>query len=42
MSHPVWVCGLKLLATGDYKGVAVSHPVWVCGLKLNHNLYLKW
>ena len=34
MSHPVWVCGLKLII-GTAEAVPVwSHPVWVCGLKL--------
>ena len=34
VSHPMWVCGLKLdviLSQGKY---ALSHPMWVCGLKL--------
>ena len=34
MSHPVWVCGLKLLAQLQACIVILSHPVWVCGLKL--------
>ena len=33
-SHPVWVCGLKLLHHCQCAEVARSHPVWVCGLKL--------
>ena len=34
MSHPSWVCGLKLVKYNyQYKGVT-SHPSWVCGLKL--------
>ena len=33
MSHPVWVCGLKLNIE-QMEGEAIrSHPVWVCGLK---------
>ena len=33
MSHPVWVCGLKLaiVLVGIIRDM--SHPVWVCGLK---------
>ena len=33
MSHPVWVCGLKLLHTDRVHLWDKSHPVWVCGLK---------
>ena len=33
MSHPVWVRGLKLLASGQNSKWMVSHPVWVRGLK---------
>ena len=35
LSHPAWVCGLKL--TDDDKIIlhASSHPAWVCGLKLH-------
>ena len=34
MSHPAWVCGLKLGDT-NYRNIGVgSHPAWVCGLKL--------
>ena len=32
-SHPVWVCGLKLLHTDRIHFWNQSHPVWVCGLK---------
>ena len=38
-SHPVWVCGLKLLTNGFTLERVVSHPVWVCGLKLEGNNY---
>ena len=34
-SHPVWVCGLKLIGVDEMKTLEESHPVWVCGLKLN-------
>ena len=34
-SHPVWVCGLKLVAHQGIEPWGVSHPVWVCGLKLD-------
>ena len=33
MSHPVWVCGLKLQSGSYSAGDTWSHPVWVCGLK---------
>ena len=33
MSHPVWVCGLKLESTPGVIKQRRSHPVWVCGLK---------
>ena len=33
-SHPVWVCGLKLMFLLFYFKCCESHPVWVCGLKL--------
>ena len=33
-SHPVWVCGLKLLRLAENRIFLRSHPVWVCGLKL--------
>ena len=36
VSHPVWVCGLKLRVPGTIKRDARSHPVWVCGLKRNN------
>ena len=32
-SHPVWVCGLKLLLLLIMLMSLESHPVWVCGLK---------
>ena len=34
LSHPSWVCGLKLLITEYPVELAESHPSWVCGLKL--------
>ena len=34
-SHPVWVCGLKLVKMLVIFSVITSHPVWVCGLKLH-------
>ena len=37
-SHPVWVCGLKLLRSPRIKSIWMSHPVWVCGLKPNNHL----
>ena len=33
MSHPVWVCGLKLIVKTTITKQLQSHPVWVCGLK---------
>ena len=33
MSHPVWVCGLKLVFYSLANFPVMSHPVWVCGLK---------
>ena len=33
LSHPVWVCGLKLHKTIAISEGWLSHPVWVCGLK---------
>ena len=33
MSHPVWVCGLKLMHMHHVILILKSHPVWVCGLK---------
>ena len=33
-SHPVWVCGLKLVLPVSGCSPIMSHPVWVCGLKL--------
>ena len=34
MSHPTWVCGLKLFVRGNAVISEKSHPTWVCGLKL--------
>ena len=33
MSHPAWVCGLKLKNVGILRIPQRSHPAWVCGLK---------
>ena len=33
MSHPSWVCGLKLCVVGLDGCQFWSHPSWVCGLK---------
>ena len=33
MSHPSWVCGLKLSDGAEMCDVTMSHPSWVCGLK---------
>ena len=33
MSHPAWVCGLKLTYTQQAGLMILSHPAWVCGLK---------
>ena len=33
MSHPAWVCGLKLIGRGANDATTSSHPAWVCGLK---------
>ena len=33
MSHPAWVCGLKLARMVYVIGALRSHPAWVCGLK---------
>ena len=33
LSHPTWVCGLKLKNVEYGKEKAMSHPTWVCGLK---------
>ena len=35
-SHPMWVCGLKLLEHCDISWCYMSHPMWVCGLKQNN------
>ena len=34
MSHPSWVCGLKLIIINLKISELLSHPSWVCGLKL--------
>ena len=34
LSHPAWVCGLKLKRYHSDMTLAESHPAWVCGLKL--------
>ena len=36
VSHPVWVCGLKLAVLYRCSVSLLSHPVWVCGLKLRN------
>ena len=33
MSHPTWVCGLKLKNNKYDDDRDRSHPTWVCGLK---------
>ena len=33
MSHPSWVCGLKLSIRCSLSARRRSHPSWVCGLK---------
>ena len=33
MSHPAWVCGLKLDIMLKELNIVKSHPAWVCGLK---------
>ena len=33
MSHPSWVCGLKLACFTTLIKKCLSHPSWVCGLK---------
>ena len=38
VSHPVWVCGLKLRLILCVCLLHWSHPVWVCGLKLPQKL----
>ena len=35
MSHPSWVCGLKLPSLVSKYRPSESHPSWVCGLKLD-------
>ena len=34
MSHPIWVCVLKLITSAPLFRKAKSHPIWVCVLKL--------
>ena len=34
LSHPAWVCGLKLISVIIFATGSGSHPAWVCGLKL--------
>ena len=34
LSHPSWVCGLKLGKPRTMRFEGRSHPSWVCGLKL--------
>ena len=33
LSHPAWVCGLKLSFLMNTIIALTSHPAWVCGLK---------
>ena len=33
LSHPSWVCGLKLCINIHLLSNHLSHPSWVCGLK---------
>ena len=33
LSHPAWVCGLKLVVFFAPDETDTSHPAWVCGLK---------
>ena len=40
MSHPAWVCGLKLFHPAYSPCVYASHPAWVCGLKQYIQNYL--
>ena len=39
MSHPSWVCGLKLIIEATITKELQSHPSWVCGLKLPCAVY---
>ena len=39
MSHPAWVCGLKLTVVRQYIWNDWSHPAWVCGLKQEVQCY---
>ena len=41
MSHPSWVCGLKLYEDMYLSRGKASHPSWVCGLKLGTNHWLQ-
>ena len=40
MSHPSWVCGLKLISGSTQNRQRRSHPSWVCGLKLSVQLLM--
>ena len=41
LSHPAWVCGLKLVDVNLTMIIHLSHPAWVCGLKLARSKGLK-
>ena len=41
MSHPSWVCGLKLVLQLVVSLALLSHPSWVCGLKRYDNDHCK-
>ena len=41
LSHPSWVCGLKLPMSTPDNPREVSHPSWVCGLKLQSSSLTK-
>ena len=38
LSHPSWVCGLKLVSKETKNRQSRSHPSWVCGLKHERNI----
>ena len=40
MSHPAWVCGLKLFLIVNTVHFFWSHPAWVCGLKPEGTPYI--
>ena len=43
LSHPAWVCGLKLRSRSLAWIGTRSHPAWVCGLKQNtYNRQKPW